>query len=156
MKKFLLYLAVIFAYISPLCATNTRVTNRAEQIYDNCQTQFTLQTQTNSIQGNISDIERERNIRRCLKTELLEIAKTFIAPDEISNLERNLNNIEQSSFETYRILIFCNNDNSDDWCKEKFSNDTSLGKLLLEKSITSEIYNILKSTIDSKEGSFNF
>ena len=156
MKEFLLCLTALLVYVTPSCATDIRVTNSAEQIYDNCQTKFALQTQTNSIQGNISDVKRELNIRHCLKTELLETAKTFIAPDEIDNLKQNLDNIEQSSFEIYRILIFCNNGNSDNWCREEYVNDTSLGKLLLEKSITSEIYNLLKSTIDSKEGSFNF
>ncbi len=110
----------------------------------------------NSIDANIKDIKNERKLRQCLKNKIIQISSTFIEKKELENLKNTIDNIEKDNKNLYRIIIFCQQNNETSWCKENSDKDTSLGKLILEKSITSEMYRILEVILDAKNDSFSF
>ena len=51
----------------------------------------------------------------------------------------------------YKTLIFCKDGINDYWCKERYLDDKSLDKLLLEKNLTSHIFKILVNTIEQSQ-----
>ena len=105
---------------------------------------------------NIEDVKNERKLRQCLKNKIIQISSTFIEKTELENLRDTIDNIEKDNKNLYRIIIFCQQNNDTSWCQENYDKDTSLGKLILEKSITSEIYRILEVILDAKNDGFRF
>ena len=154
MKKFLIFFSFLFA----ISIANAQTTNTptAQSIYENCEKEIPEIKAINSIDANIKDVKNERKLRQCLKNKIIQISSTFIEKTEIENLKKNINNIEKDNQNLYRIIIFCQQNKDTSWCQENYSQDTSLGKLILEKSITSEIYRILEVILDAKNEGFRF
>ena len=154
MKKFLIFFSFLFA----VNITNAQTTNTltAQSIYENCEKTINKTNIQNSIKANIEDVKNERKLRQCLKNKIIQISSTFIEKTEIENLKKTINNIEKDNQNLYRIIIFCQQNKDTSWCQENYSQDTSLGKLILEKSITSEIYRILEVILDAKNEGFRF
>ena len=95
-------------------------------------------------------------ILQCLKNKIIQISSTIIEKTELENLRDAIDNVEKDNKNLYRIIIFCKKNDDTSWCKENYDKDTSLGKLILEKSITSEIYHILEVILDAKNDGFRF
>ena len=155
MKKFVWILGMLLS----LCASaqaDDDVSSTAQSIYNECNKNIPLITETLVIKGNIEDVKRERALRKCLKDKIIEISQLFMKKNEIKNFEKSLNQLEDVSFSLYKSLIFCRDDNDDSWCNARPYDDKSLGKLMLEKQITAQMYNILKDTIEAKQGGYIF
>ena len=154
MKKFLIFFSFLFA----ISIANAQTTNipTAQSIYENCEKEIHKIKIINSIDANIEDVKNERKLRQCLKNKIIQISSTFIEKKELENLKEAIDNIEKDNKNLYRIIIFCQQNNDTSWCKEKNDKDTSLGKLILEKSITSEMYRILEVILDAKNDGFRF
>jgi len=154
MKKFLIFFSFLFAI--SIANAQTINTLTAQSIYENCEKTINKTNIQNSVKANIEDVKNERKLRQCLKNKIIQISTTFIEKTEIENLKKTINNIEKDNQNLYRIIIFCQQNNETSWCKENNDKDTSLGKLILEKSITSEIYRILEVILDAKNDGFRF
>ena len=154
MKKFLIFFSFLFA----ISIANAQTTNipTAQSIYENCEKEIHKIKTINSIDANIEDVKNERKLRQCLKNKIIQISSTFIEKKELENLKEAIDNIEKDNKNLYRIIIFCQQNNDTSWCKENNDKDTSLGKLILEKSITSEMYRILEVILDAKNDGFRF
>ena len=154
MKKFLIFFSFLFA----ISIANAQTTNipTAQSIYENCEKEIHKIKTINSIDANIEDVKNERKLRQCLKNKIIQISSTFIEKKELENLKDAIDNIEKDNKNLYRIIIFCQQNNETSWCKENYDKDTSLGKLILEKSITSEMYRILEVILDAKNDGFRF
>ena len=154
MKKFLIFFSFLFA----ISIANAQTTNipTAQSIYENCEKEIHKIKAINSIDANIEDVKNERKLRQCLKNKIIQISSTFIEKKELENLKDAIDNIEKDNKNLYRIIIFCQQNNETSWCKENNDIDTSLGKLILEKSITSEMYRILEVILDAKNDGFRF
>ncbi|MBP3686789.1 MAG: hypothetical protein J6J35_00310 [Alphaproteobacteria bacterium] len=106
--------------------------------------------------GNKADVAHERALRQCLKNETLKIAATFIAPNELKNFNTALEQTETAAFTLYKTLIFCQTKQDSSWCTQTYQEDTSLGKLLLEKQLTAQTMQTLINTLNAKQGSLIF
>lgn len=152
MKRCIFAFFAFFYIINPVCA-NDNISQSIEDIYQNCLNKFPLLTPSSVIQGNIEDVKRERNLRQCLKDKVLEIAKSSLSEKEFNNFISALNENEKSNSEIYRIIFFCKNDSESIWCKERYKDDMSLEKLMMEKNLTSQIMQILNLLIE-KQGDY--
>ena len=130
------------------------ISGTAQSIYNECDKSIPLITETLVINGNFEDVKLEQELRKCLKDKIIEISQLFMK--KIRNFEQSLNQLENTSFLLYKSLFFCNDDNDDSWCDIRLYDDISLGKLMLEKQITTQMYNILKDTINAKQGGYVF
>lgn len=154
MKKFLIF----FSFLFTINIANAQTTNIsvAQSVYKYCEREIPEIKAINSIKANIEDVKNERKLRQCLKNKIIQISSTFIEKKELENLRDVIDNIEKNNKNLYRIIIFCQQNNDTSWCQENYDKDTSLGKLILEKSITSEIYRILEVILDAKNDGFRF
>lgn len=155
-KTIFFILTAFFVLISNANASNEDIVSQANQVLKQCSENIQEVETSNSLQGNIEDVMRERQIRKCLKKKTVEIAASILIDQEIENFEKALTDIETSSFNTYKLLIFCSNEIDKFWCEQQFNDDTSLGRLLLERKINEQMLNILISTLDSRQGGFDF
>ncbi|MBQ8677419.1 MAG: hypothetical protein IJ529_02985 [Alphaproteobacteria bacterium] len=126
--------------------------SQAENYYTICATQASNVQTDAVIQGNIEDIMRERKIRECLKAKIIEVASSYISDKELIKYQASIDSLEKSLFGIYKTLIFCQDKSNNFWCEERFKDDMSLEKLSLEKKLTSYMLEILKQTIESKQG----
>jgi len=158
MKKILfsLILAVGMYYPAVVMAQKLSPEQQAEKIYSACEEQIPEVTEKQVIKGNIADVLRERQLRQCIKDKTVEIAASFMAADELDNFRQQLDKLEKTFFDVYRLLIFCRDDGDENWCKQFYQEDSSLGKLLLEKNINAHIMRLLAVTIDTKQGGMVF
>lgn len=155
MRKFVLILGFYLVFSINAQAEDS-VNNIAQNIYEECNRNIPSVTETQVVSGNIADVKRERALRECLKENIIEMSQLFMKKDEINNFKESLNKIESAFFSLYKSLIFCNDDVDDNWCKTRHYDDKSLSKLMLEKQITTQIYNILRNTIEAKQGGYVF
>lgn len=155
MKKTVLILGMILSFGANVWADDD-ISGTAQSIYNECDKNIPLITETLVIKGNVEDVKREQVLRKCLKDKIIEISQLFMKKKEIKNFEKSLNQLEDVSFSLYKSLIFCRDDNDDNWCTARPYDDKSLGKLMLEKQITAQMYNILQNTIEAKQGGYNF
>ena len=129
---------------------------QAEDIYNTC-LQNTPSVQENDVlSGNIKDVVFERQFRKCLKNQAVLLASTFLREDEAKEFDKSLTTLETATFDVYKSLIFCSKNSDDFSCHNKFKEDTSLGKLLLEKQLTTQVYQILKDILNAQQGQFEF
>ena len=158
MKKIVTLFILFFSFLFAVNITNAQTTNSltTRSIYENCEKTINKTNIQNSIKANIEDVKNERKLRQCLKNKIIQISSTFIEKTEIENIKETIDNIEKDNQNLYRIIIFCQQNKDTSWCQENYSQDTSLGKLILEKSITSEIYRILEVILDAKNEGFRF
>ena len=151
MKKIFLLIFAFWAVSRGVFAEDLLIKKKAEEIYEKCK---------NSVYQNAvleeNDVIKEQKIRQCLKNDIINLSQNFIAKDEINQLEENINNVEILSGEIYRILIFCTANEDMTWCKDRYRQENSLGKLILEKNVTAQVYNILINILESKSGDFSF
>lgn len=155
MKKIVLILGLCLVFSMPAQADDS-VDSIAQNIYDECNSNILSVSETQVIKGNIEDVKRERSLRKCLKDKIVEISHVFMKKEEVNNFEESLNQLENTSFLLYKSLIFCGADSNDNWCDIRPNDDKSLGKLILEKQITAQIYHILQDIINAKQGGYNF
>lgn len=158
MKKIVTLFILFFSFLFAVNITNAQTTNSltTRSIYENCEKTINKTNIQNSIKANIEDVKNERKLRQCLKNKIIQISSTFIEKTEIENIKETIDNIEKDNQNLYRIIIFCQQNKDTSWCQENYSLDTSLGKLILEKSITSEMYRILEVILDAKNDGFRF
>ena len=158
MKKIVTLFILFFSFLFAVNITNAQTTNSltTRSIYENCEKTINKTNIQNSIKANIEDVKNERKLRQCLKNKIIQISSTFIEKTEIENIKETIDNIEKDNQNLYRIIIFCQQNKDTSWCQENYSPDTSLGKLILEKSITSEMYRILEVILDAKNDGFRF
>ena len=158
MKKIVTLFILFSSFLFAVNITNAQTTNSltTRSIYENCEKTINKTNIQNSIKANIEDVKNERKLRQCLKNKIIQISSTFIEKTEIENIKETIDNIEKDNQNLYRIIIFCQQNKDTSWCQENYSLDTSLGKLILEKSITSEIYRILEVILDAKNDGFRF
>lgn len=123
----------------------------ARAVYEKCEKQIPLATALEPILGNIEDVRRERLIRSCLKEEVLNIISKNLSKNEFINFNNALSEMEKVSFSVYKTLIFCLNNKDDSWCEERYKDDMSLEKLMLEKELTAQMKNILTSVFEYQQ-----
>lgn len=156
MKKILLF-SFIFLLVSPnILAEDLLVEKKATEIYEKCKNGVYLATISAKNETQATDIIKEQQIRECLIDEIISITQDFMANDEINDLKKMMEEIEDLSDKMFRILIFCAPNEDDSWCRDSYRQENSLGKLVLERSITSQIYYILINVLKSKSGGFVF
>ena len=97
--------------------------------------------------GNEDDVKQEQNIRQCLKTKIIETASLFLPNNELQNYQNYLISVEETLFNMYKTLIFCKDGINDYWCKERYLDDKSLDKLLLEKNFSNDELVLLKHNL---------
>ncbi len=149
MRKTIFAIFALFYIINPIFAKDI-VSQSDEEIYQNCLNKFPSPTTVSVTQGNIEDVKRERNLRQCLKNKILEIAQSSLSEKEFNNFASALNESERNNFEIYRIIFFCSNDSKSIWCNERYKDDRSLEKLMMEKSLTSQIKQILSTLVEQQ------
>ena len=153
MKKFVAVAVVLAAFIGTAQAASR---SQAEDIYNTC-LQNTPSVQENDVlSGNVKDVAFEWQFRKCLKNQAVHLASTFLRKDEAKEFEKSLSALEDATFDVYKSLIFCSKDSDDFSCHTKFKEDTSLGKLLLEKQLTAQVYQILTDILNAQQGQFEF
>ena len=154
----ILGLAPIFFASSAFADTNIAkaAQNEAEKVYEECNNTIAHKYNNSVMQGNIDDVENERKIQQCLRKFLFKIAEKNIRAYELQKFEVAVNKAIESTSSIYQVLIFCRNDTDAIWCQDGYKNDTSLGKLLQEKAVTSEYLKILTSLIESAKGGLDF
>ena len=150
MKKFVLSVVMLLLTINISSAEQYSTKETADTIYNQCRNSIS------QIETNTNDIIQEQKLRLCLKSEIIRIAENFINKEELDILTNRIDEIEKTTTEIYRILIFCTPNNDTSWCKDSFRQESSLGQLILEKNITAQIYNILTAVLESKSGNFIF
>lgn len=157
MKKIFTVLCLCCVYSSAAFADklDDEVNSEAETIYNNCEKQIPQVTENEVLAGNVSDVDRERQFRECLKNKILEIAKTVLLADEFDNFKNSVNNLEKANFDTYKYLYFCQNGMTDYWCRDRPYDDASLAKLMLEHNLTSHTYTLLKNILTAQKGGFD-
>lgn len=153
MKKLYIILLFITFFINIVNAQNTigSPNNQAEEYYNACKNNLIKAETENVITGNEDDVKQEQNIRQCLKTKIIETASLFLPNNELKNYQNYLISVEETLFNMYKTLIFCKDGINDYWCKERYLDDKSLDKLLLEKNLTSHIFKILVNTIEQSQ-----
>jgi hypothetical protein len=153
MKKLYIILLFITFFINIVNAQNTigSPNNQAEEYYIACKNNLIKAETENVITGNEDDVKQEQNIRQCLKTKIIETASLFLPNNELKNYQNYLISVEETLFNMYKTLIFCKDGINDYWCKERYLDDKSLDKLLLEKNLTSHIFKILVNTIEQSQ-----
>ena len=153
MKKLYIILLFITFFINIVNAQNTigSPNNQAEEYYIACKNNLIKAETENVITGNEDDVKQEQNIRQCLKTKIIETASLFLPNNELKNYQNDLISFEETLFNMYKTLIFCKDGINDYWCKERYLDDKSLDKLLLEKNLTSHIFKILVNTIEQSQ-----
>ena len=153
MKKLYIILLFITFFIHIVNAQNTigSPNNQAEEYYIACKNNLIKAETENVITGNEDDVKQEQNIRQCLKTKIIETASLFLPNNELKNYQNYLISVEETLFNMYKTLIFCKDGINDYWCKERYLDDKSLDKLLLEKNLTSHIFKILVNTIEQSQ-----
>lgn len=147
MKKFFL---VLFGCLLALTAEAGDVLNgqKAEQIYDMCDKKIPQVENNGVLSGNVTDVERERLLRKCLKSEIIKIAATMIREKKLENFNKALDGLENNAFMLYKTVLFCKKNDSEEWCHQYYREDTSLDKLMLEKSSTAQIMKVLTDLLE--------
>ena len=156
MKEFSFILSVLILLSVNTWAEDNKADSVAQSIYNICNKRLYLSIENTAIEGNIADVRRERDLRKCLINKIIEISQSYMKKDEINNFKESINKIENDFFSLYKSLIFCSDDVDDNWCNIRPYDDKSLAKLMLEKQITSQIYTILQNTIEAKQGDYVF
>ena len=106
---------------------------QVEKYYTICENKEPIVQTEAVIKGNIKDVVRERKVRNCLKTKIIEIASSYLSDKELTKYKTSVDNLEKSLFEIYKTLIFCQDKSNTFWCEERYKDDMSLEKLRLEK-----------------------
>ena len=127
---------------------------KAAQIYDMCNKKIPQVNENGVLSGNIADVNRDRQLRQCLKSEIIKIADTVIQKDELEKFNNALDNLEKDSFAIYKTIIFCDQSSDAAWCRQYYKDDISLDILILEKRITSQIMKILTDLLEIKQDGF--
>ena len=152
MKKIFLLLSLVVTLTTHVQAEeNISADKKSTLIYEKCVLQAPEATAVQPILGNIEDIARERSIRNCLKKDIMENASKSLSKNSITDLEVALSNAEKSLFDVYKALIFCQNNEDNTWCNERYKDDMSLEKLMLEKELTSLMKNILTAVFEYQQ-----
>ena len=108
-------------------------------------------TAAQPILGNIEDVKRERDIKNCIKKEILKTTSQSLSKNNAADLKKALSDAEKALFNIYKILLFCQNNEDDNWCRERYKDDMSLEKLMLEKELTAQMKNILTSALEYQQ-----
>lgn len=127
---------------------------KAAQIYDMCDASLSQVYKKEVLLGNIADVNREQQLRQCLKNETIKIATTIIRKEKIESFNKALDGLESNAFSIYQAILFCGKNSNDEWCNQYYKDDTSLDKLMLEKSITSQVMKVLTDLLEIKAGGF--
>lgn len=146
MKRLILFLVLFLMNRGIAFAENNTADAQAALVYKQCAAKVPETTERDPIQGNIEDVKRERLIRSCLKEKVIKITSKSLPESEFIIFQKALSEMEEISFNVYKALIFCQGD--ENWCQERYQDDMSLEKLMLEKELTAQMKNILTSALE--------
>ena len=122
MKKLFLFLACFIINIENVRAEEPlSAEEQSVLIYEKCAAQASKTTAAQPILGNIEDIKRERDIKNCIKKEILKTTSQSLSKNNAADLKKALSDVEKALFNIYKILLFCQN-NEDDGSNEKHLN----------------------------------
>ena len=85
------------------------------------------------------------------KKEILKTTSQSLSKNNAADLKKALSDAEKALFNIYKILLFCQNNEDDNWCRERYKDDMSLEKLMLEKELTAQMKNILTSALEYQQ-----
>ena len=160
MKKILFLVSIILMIKPANAADNLSSQNLAEQqarkIYENCEREIPQVEENNVITGNVADVERIRKIKTCLRKNIISQIQNYLQAGEIKHFTTNLENDERIKQNLYKSLYFCSKYNDDVWCDNRYNDDMSLNKLMLEHKLSKDLYNLLVDVLEAKNGSSNF
>ena len=152
MKKLFLFLACFIINIENVRADEPlSAEEQSVLIYEKCAAQASKTTAAQPILGNIEDVKRERDIKNCIKKEILKTTSQSHSKNNAADLKKALSDAEKALFNIYKILLFCQNNEDDNWCRERYKDDMSLEKLMLEKELTAQMKNILTSALEYQQ-----
>ena len=151
MKKILLALLLSLIFANDTLAMSD-AQEQAQHIYNQCSNQIQMSQEDKVISGNMADVKRIRQIRHCLKKNIINIAATVLQKNELSNFEQAVEANERTIFNIYKLLFFCNLNMSEDWCKRRVYDDMSLEKLMLERELEGHTYNLLIKVLETQKG----
>lgn len=87
MKKTVLILGMILSFGANVWADDD-ISGTAQSIYNECDKNIPLITETLVIKGNVEDVKREQVLRKCLKDKIVEISQLFMKKKKLKILKR--------------------------------------------------------------------
>lgn len=151
-----IFLVMYFQFSISLAAENIPIHNQVQEIYNICNDNIPQVQTVNVRQGNIDDITRENKLRQCLKNKTIQIAASYLPETKLEDFRNALETLEKTGLTIYSLLIFCQDKEQPEWCRQRMNDEMSLGRLLLEKNLTAQIMHILTDVLNSKQGGYRF